>query len=114
MHTEATGHDESLAAVQNGESIEVVYILFDSLRAFGETRGIRSGSRLRCRASGASTLVLESESGETVLFPRDLARFIRVRRRGDGSSGVIGAVRARVEAGAAGDRPAFAQPARRG
>lgn len=80
MLTETTDRDESLAAVKDGESIEVVYILFDSLRAFGEARGVRSGSRLRCRASGSSTIVLESETGTTVLFPRDLARFVRVRR----------------------------------
>ncbi|MGH7466368.1 MAG: hypothetical protein ACRENP_00125 [Longimicrobiales bacterium] len=69
---------QSLAASQKGDVILIQRILFEGLRARCSALDIFEGELLRCRASTASQLLLETPRGRVVSLERDWSRFIQV------------------------------------
>jgi Fe2+ transport system protein FeoA len=69
----------SLAEAAPGERVEVVHILFGSLRQRFEDLGIRVGSRVRVRERGAHGLVVELAGGATLSVDAVHAAFVEVR-----------------------------------
>jgi hypothetical protein len=78
MATRTTPALRSMASAHAGETLHVRRILFDALRAHCAELDVREDGAVRCRTVTQTRLVLETESGRTVLLDRDWARFIQV------------------------------------
>ena len=70
----------SLAAIQAGDTFEVLPSFTLSGASFGRTRRLCPGTKFFCRAAGDATLLLVNDDSRTVSVPRDIARYIPVRR----------------------------------
>lgn len=69
----------SLVEAAPGELVEVVHILFGSLRQRFEDAGIRVGTRMRVRERGARGLVVELAGGARTAVDAVHAAFVEVR-----------------------------------
>jgi hypothetical protein len=69
----------SLADIQPDERVAIEHVLFGTLKALCDELGIHEGKEVRCRRSTRSVLVLENETGRTVILDQDWARFVEVR-----------------------------------
>ena len=72
-----------LAEAAPGELVEVVHILFGSLRQRFEDVGIRVGTRVRVRERGARGLVVELAGGARAAVDAVHAAFVEVRPPAD-------------------------------
>lgn len=77
----------SLAEAAPGELVEVVHILFGSLRQRFEDLGIRVGTRIRVHERGAHGLVVELAGGATAAVDAVHAAFVEVRPAADAPHG---------------------------
>ena len=68
----------SLAASQTGDVVLIQRILFEQLRTRCAALDIFEGEVVRCRASTASQLILETPRGRVVALERDWTRFIKI------------------------------------
>ena len=68
----------SLAEAAPGEHVEVVHVLFGSLRQRFEDLGIRPGTRMRVRGRGAAGLLLELPGGALAAVDPVHAAFVEV------------------------------------
>jgi hypothetical protein len=80
MFVNTTTQHLSLAAIQAGDTFEVLPSFALSGTAFGRGRSLAAGARFFCRAAGAATILLVNDDRRTISVPRDVARFIPVRR----------------------------------
>lgn len=71
-----------LADCETGDVVEVLYILFGSLRMRFEEVGVRTGSRLRVRERADDVLHLRLEDGSTMEIGALHATFVEVRPLG--------------------------------
>ncbi|HEX8272989.1 MAG TPA: FeoA family protein [Longimicrobiaceae bacterium] len=69
----------SLAEAAPGDLVEVVHILFGSLRQRFDDLGIRPGTRMRVRERGAAGYVLELPGGATAAVDPVHAAFVEVQ-----------------------------------
>jgi hypothetical protein len=69
----------SLADVQPDERVAIEHVLFGTLKTLCDDLGIHGGEAVRCRRSTRAVLVLENETGRTVILDQDWARFVEVR-----------------------------------
>lgn len=69
----------SLAEAAPGDLVEVVHILFGSLRQRFEDLGIRPGTRMRVRERGAGGFVLELPGGALAAVDPVHAAFVEVQ-----------------------------------
>lgn len=69
----------SLAEAAPGDLVEVVHILFGSLRQRFEDVGIRVGTRVRVRERDAASLTLELPAGALAAVDAVHAAFVEVR-----------------------------------
>jgi hypothetical protein len=70
----------SLSEVRPHDSIRIERILYESLRDRCAGIGLHEGDQLRCRQTSSLYLLLETETGRSLMLDQDWARFIRVRR----------------------------------
>ncbi len=69
----------SLAESAPGDFVEVVYVLFESLRQHCEKAGIRPGTRMRFRGRTGKRVVLELPGGSLAELNAVHAPFVEVR-----------------------------------
>jgi Fe2+ transport system protein FeoA len=69
----------SLAEAAPGDLVEVVHVLFGSLRQRFEDLGIRPGTRMRVRERGAGGFVLELPGGAMAAVDPVHAAFVEVQ-----------------------------------
>lgn len=69
----------SLADVPAGRTVEIVHILFDSLRQKYREAGIRAGTRARFERRTDDGIRLRLPDGSPARIAEDQARFIEVR-----------------------------------
>ncbi len=69
----------SLAEAAPGDLVEVVHILFGSLRQRFEDVGIRVGTRMRVRERGAGAMTVELPGGRVAGVDAVHAAFVEVR-----------------------------------
>jgi hypothetical protein len=72
----------TLAAVHEGDDVQVKQFLFDGVRSLCRTLGLYEGDVVHCRSDAPSWLVLETPGGRTVVLERGWARFIEVGSAG--------------------------------
>lgn len=70
----------SLAEAAPGDLVEVVHILFGSLRQRFEDLGIRAGTRMRVRERGAGVVTVELAGGARASVDAVHAAFVEVRQ----------------------------------
>lgn len=75
----AAAPPHSLAESPPGTFVEVVHVLFGSLRQRYESAGIRAGARLRLRGRTGDRLVVELTGGATAEVDAGHAPFVEVR-----------------------------------
>jgi hypothetical protein len=68
----------SLAAVAQGDEIQIQAILINSVRAYCEALDISVGDTVRCRVAGRAAILLVTPRGRSVSIDVDQARFIKV------------------------------------
>lgn len=76
--TPRPGSSCSLADVEPGDPLEVVHILFGSLRYRYEASGVTVGVRARCRERTPDRILLELAGGGTVQIEAVHAAFVEV------------------------------------
>jgi hypothetical protein len=68
----------SLAAVRDGEKVQIDRILFDKLKNLCYNLGIEEGKVVRCRHNTRAVLLLETGASRTIIIDQDWARFVQV------------------------------------
>ncbi len=68
----------SLADVGPSETVRIERILFHTLQDLCYGLGLEVGDVVRCRRATRSILVLETETGRTIIVDTDWARFVEV------------------------------------
>lgn len=68
----------SLASIDAGERLEIQHIIFDAVRARCTDAGLVPGIVATCLAATDAHLLLELDSGRSVVFERQWARFVQV------------------------------------
>jgi hypothetical protein len=68
----------SLADAHPGEAFEILQILFDEPRARCARRGLKVGTRGRCRRRGPRRLLLDLPDGRAAAIDRRSAGFVEV------------------------------------
>lgn len=80
MHFAGTAkRAKALAEVKAGERIEVVEIVFDTIRELCPTLGIHLGDVFRCRERTSRAVMLMRGDGAQVVVDRFYASFVQVR-----------------------------------
>jgi|GEM_PF-2223810 len=78
-HEPGPTHHRSLAESAPGDFVEVVYVLFESLRQHCDAAGIRPGTRMRLRGRKGKRVVLEMPGGSLAELNAVHAPFVEVR-----------------------------------
>lgn len=68
----------SLASIEPGERLEIQHLIFDAVRARCTNAGLLPGVAATCLAATDAHLLLELDSGKSVVFERQWARFVQV------------------------------------
>ena len=100
----------SLAEAVPGDRVEVVHILFGSLRQRFEDLGIRVGTRMRVREREAGTMTVELFGGALVGVDVVHAAFVEVRPAADAPFRPVAAAPRHLTAGAFPDRARSGEP----
>ena len=80
MYFGKTAGTLSLAAVKAGDTFEILPSFSAASTNFGRFRTLATRGQFFCRSAGDATLLLVSDDRRTISVPRDIARFIPVRR----------------------------------
>jgi hypothetical protein len=68
----------SLATVLPGQDVEIVRVLLRDGASSDPQHRLRPGRHWHCSYSGSATMLLVSDTGETISVSRDAARYIQV------------------------------------
>ncbi len=79
MQFAGTERVRALAEVKTGERVEVVDIVFDTIRELCPTLGIHLGDVFRCRERTSHAVLLMRGDGAQVEVDRFYASFVQVR-----------------------------------
>lgn len=69
----------SLAQVDVNETVRVEGFVFGMVRDLCDSIGLHEGDVVRCRANGATTVILEGHVRGTLVVDQDWARFVHVK-----------------------------------